>query len=139
MLEFGVAVDASNTGLRHPLAVDVSVFDFALESVPVAELEVPDFGVVGVFEEDWLAVTSILQASLVVWDDFYVGVNQHTLPVAPQQASRASSITTSGPPEGERSSSPPSFFRIWRAMLVPVIPLPMITTSAVDGKFLVDR
>lgn len=64
LLEFGVAVDASNPGLRHPLAVDVSVFDLALERVPVVELEVPDFGVVGVFKEDWLAVSSVLNYTL---------------------------------------------------------------------------
>jgi hypothetical protein len=33
----------------------------------------------------------------------------------------------------------PSFFNRWRAILVPVIPLPMITTSAVEGRSLVDR
>jgi hypothetical protein len=50
--------------LRHPLAVDISVFDLALERVPVVELEVPDFGVVGVFEEDWLAMSSVLNDTL---------------------------------------------------------------------------
>ena len=140
MFEFGVAVDASDTGLRHPLAVNVSGFNFAFERVPVVELEAADFGVVGVFEEEWLAVASVLHDSSAFRVHSYSYVHdQHTLPVAPQHASRASSITTSGVPEDKFSSLPPSLFRRWRAILVPVIPLPMITTSAVDGKLLVDR
>lgn len=100
----------------------------------------PDFGIVGVLEEKWLAVASVLYDLSALCDDSYSHVyNQHTLPVAPQHASRASSITTSGVPEDKFSSLPPSFFKRWRAILVPVIPLPMITTSAVDGKLLVDR
>jgi hypothetical protein len=52
---------------------------------------------------------------------------KHTLPVAPQQASLASSITTLFPLA--RSSSAKK-----RAMDDPVKPLPTITTSAVEGK-----
>jgi len=63
LLEFGVAVDASYTRLRHPLAVNVPVFDLTFESVIVVELEVADLGVVRVFKEDWLAVAAILSAS----------------------------------------------------------------------------
>ena len=65
LLEFGVAVNASNTGLSHPLAVDVSVFDFAFERVPVPELEMADFGVVRIFEKDRLAVSAILDRFFV--------------------------------------------------------------------------
>jgi hypothetical protein len=60
-----------------------------------------------------------------------------TLPVAPQHASRASNITTFGLVVS--SGLLPSLFKRWRAMLAPVIPLPITTTSAVVGKSLVDR
>lgn len=62
-----------------------------------------------------------------------------TLPVAPQHASLASSMTTSGRWPNEFVLAPPSPFRICRAMLEPDIPLPIITTSAVAGNSLVDR
>lgn len=65
LLEFGVAVDASDAGLGDPLAVDVVGFDFSLEVVPVGELEVANLWVVGVFEEDGLAVSSVLRIVLV--------------------------------------------------------------------------
>lgn len=54
-----------------------------------------------------------------------------TRPVAPQQASLASSITTS-------SFSLPSVRRWW-ATLAPVMPLPITTTSAVTGRLRVER
>lgn len=66
-------------------------------------------------------------------------------PVAPQQASRASSMTTLGPPPGLPPSplsgfaSPSERVRRWCATLVPVMPEPMITTSAVVGRSLVER
>jgi hypothetical protein len=95
LLELCIAVNASNTRLRHPLAVDVSVFDLAFECVPVVELEMPNLRVVRVLEEDWLAVPSILTAPSAFGDIHAYIQTQHTLPVAPQHASRASSITTS--------------------------------------------
>jgi hypothetical protein len=95
---------------------------------------------VRVFEEDWLAVAAVLAVldlgcffGFVLKWAFWV----LTLPVAPQHASRASSITTLG--LDVPSEALPSLFKRWRAILAPVIPLPMITTSAVAGRSLVDR
>lgn len=59
--ELRFAVDASHAGLGDPFAGDVVRFDLGFESVPVAELEEADFWVVGVFEEDGLAVASVLE------------------------------------------------------------------------------
>jgi hypothetical protein len=66
LFEFGVAVNSSDAGLSYPFAVDVVGFDLAFERVPVGQLEVPDFGVVGVFEEDGLAVAAVLEISLAI-------------------------------------------------------------------------
>jgi hypothetical protein len=138
LFEFGVAVDSSDAGLSYPFTVDVVGFDLAFERIPVGELEVPDFGVVRVFEEDGLTVSAVLDITLAIINRLLQILSRLTLPVAPQHASRASNITTSWGIEAELCSTPPSFSKRWRAMLAPVIPLPMITTSAEDGRPLVD-
>jgi hypothetical protein len=66
LFELGVAVNSSNAGLSYPFAVDVVGFDLAFERVPVGELEVADFGVVRVFEEDGLAVSAVLNIALTI-------------------------------------------------------------------------
>jgi hypothetical protein len=83
LFEFGIAVDSSDAGLSYPFAVDVVGFDLAFERVPVGELEVPDFRVVGVFEEDGLAVAAVL--------DIALAIAPHTASYAKQTHSSSSS------------------------------------------------
>lgn len=59
--ELGGAVDAADAGLGGPFAVDGGGFNKGFESVVVRQLEVADLRVVRVFEEDGLAVASVLK------------------------------------------------------------------------------
>jgi hypothetical protein len=83
LFEFGIAVDSSDAGLSYPFAVDVVGFDLALERVIIGQLEASDFGGVGVFEEDGLAVAAVLEISLAIV--------QHTTSYAKQSHSARSS------------------------------------------------
>ena len=53
-------VDGANARLGHEFTVDGFGFDEGLQGVEVGEFEVADAGVMGVFEEDGLAVAAVL-------------------------------------------------------------------------------
>ena len=130
-----LVVDRANAELTDEFAVDGFLFDERLEGVEVGDLEDADAGVVWMFEEDGLAMTAVLfqdQSSILLYGDW----ESHTRPVAPQHASLASSITTLGP---FSSVSCFGWLRMWCATLAPVMPLPMMTTSASVGSSLVER
>ncbi len=90
-------VDAAYAGLGDEFAVDAFGCYESLEGVVVGKFETTDRGVLRVFEEAGGAVAAVLLGERI--SD--VGQDRRweccTRPVAPQQASRASSITTLGP------------------------------------------
>lgn len=53
-------VDTAHTRLDHELAVYGLFLDQLIQCLEVGELEATNFWLVGVFEEDWLAMAAIL-------------------------------------------------------------------------------